>query len=124
MPEVTTMFTSVFWLRLGMALTFWGSVFWLMWFYNNSDLGHNREFKLIDLLMENGRASKWSVIIMCTFGLSCVIMTAWFVNETLLWADFMTFCGIWIVPLLAKMFSNNGKGPPPVALETKEKYRG
>ena len=124
MESAVTMFTPIFWLRLGMALVFWGSIIGTMWYYNNSDLGKNREFNIIDLLMENGRASKWAVIIMCTFGLSAMIMTAWFVNESLLWSDFLTFCGVWIVPLLAKMFTPNGKGHPPPVPAEKEHYRG
>lgn len=119
-------FTPTFILRLTLVTLFYSGVLITVIWYNRSDGKGAKAFYLIDLLMENGKASKWSVIIMITFGLSCVIMTGWFLAQTLVWNDFLTFCGVWIVPLLAKMFAPNGgagTGPPTMASK-EEKYHG
>jgi len=105
-PEWTFLtFNALFWLRLIMVVLFWGFFIGVLLRYNNAT---GNDFKVIDLLMENGRASKWAVIIMAAFGLSCVVMTGWFLNQVLQWSDFLAFLGVWIAPLIAKMFANGG----------------
>lgn len=117
------MFDHIFWFRFILAAVFYSTAVWAFVYYNRRP---DNNFSLLDLVMENGRASKWSVIIMVTFGLSCMIITGWFINGSLLWADFAAFCGIWIAPLIAKMFvpQGNGKEHPPSAPPQKEKHHG
>ena len=97
-------FADIIWSRAIMALIFYALVLGTL-LYHHLRGGKSAAFNLLDLVMENGRASKWSVIIMMTFGLSCLFVTGWWIVGSLTWGDFMGFCGVWVVPLLAKMFA-------------------
>lgn len=101
MSDWHTFFTPTFVMRFIMLMGFWIACVLVV---IRADKSSGNEFNMIDIVMENGRASKWSVIVMVAFGLSCVIMSGWFVNETLQWTDFLTFLGVWVTPLLVKMF--------------------
>lgn len=71
-------------------------------------------FKLTDLLMENGKASKWSVIIMGSWSIHSWALIKWTVVGGVTTADFVTYGAVWITPLIAKMFAKNGDRPAPL----------
>ena len=87
-----------------MALIFYGVLGGSLLYYNALQDDRAKEFHLVDLVMENGRASKWAVIIMVAFGLSCLFVTGWWIVGALTVGDFMAFCGVWVTPLIVKMF--------------------
>jgi hypothetical protein len=102
-------FSAVFWFRLFQVVSFWGGVIAVAIFYNMKE---DNDFSLIELVMEgpkgHHRPSMWNVVIVVTWGLSAMIMTGWYLNETLLWTDFLSFLGVWITPLIVKMFAPKG----------------
>lgn len=97
-PEyVTTFLLAVFIYMVGFSL--WKS-------HRSSDI----RFNLLDLLMKDGRVSKVSVIVMTAFTLHSWAIVTWILNKTVSDQAMLTYAGIWVTPLLARLVfgSHNG----------------
>jgi hypothetical protein len=62
------------------------------------------EFKIVDVLMENGKASKWAVILFCSWIVHTWVIVAWVMNQAATLADLTVYGTTWVAPLIAKMF--------------------
>jgi hypothetical protein len=73
------------------------------------------QFNLLDLIMEGGRVSKVSVIIMCAFVVHTWVVVTWTLAKTITDQGMLTYAGVWVTPLLARMAfgSHNPSNPPP-----------
>ncbi len=92
----------------------------LIWSTVIADRSGGNGFKFVDILMENGKASKWSVIVVGSWLIHSWALIKWTVTGYVTTPDFVTYGGIWITPLIAKMFAPNGKDPlPPAPKEQK-----
>ncbi len=67
-------------------------------------------FNLFDLLVENGRVSKVSCIVMGAFGVSSWVILRLTIDGKLTEGYLTIYNAAWVAPLIAKMFS-----PPPPA---------
>jgi hypothetical protein len=65
----------------------------------------NIEFNFFDLLMENGRLSKVSCIVLGAFTMHTWIMVRLTLDEKITEGYLTTYAGVWAAPLIAKMFA-------------------
>ena len=79
----------------------------------------NDQFNLVDLLMENGRVSKISFIVMGSFGTHTWIMLYLTVHGAMS-EGYMTIYLGWGIPLVAKMFAPQYVPAQPVGSPPKE----
>lgn len=68
-------------------------------------------FNLFDILMENGRVSKVSVIVMGTWAAMTYVFIGTYVKGTMTEGLFMSFGTICFAPMIAKMFSSPAAQP-------------
>lgn len=73
------------------------------------------EFKAYDVLMENGKASKWAVILFGSWIIHSWVLVAWTMNGAATLADLTVYGTTWVAPLIARMFipsKPDDKGTP------------
>lgn len=68
----------------------------------------NPDFNLIDLLMENGRVSKVSCLVMGSFGVHTWIMLYLTVHDKMSEGYLTIYGATWAAPLIVRLFN-----PPP-----------
>jgi hypothetical protein len=73
----------------------------------------SNNFNLVDLLLEDGRLSKWSLIIMLAFAIHSWALVVWVLRFSASTQDFLAYGGVWITPLIAKMFVPKTPSDPP-----------
>lgn len=61
-------------------------------------------FEIIDVLMENGKASKWAVILFGSWVVHSWVLVSWVMNGAATLADLTVYGTTWVAPLVAKMF--------------------
>jgi hypothetical protein len=64
------------------------------------------DFQIVDVLMENGKASKWSVILFGSWMVHSWVLVSWVMNGAATLADLTVYGTTWVAPLVAKMFIN------------------
>lgn len=69
----------------------------------------NVEFNLLDLLMENGRVSKVSCLVMGSFAVTTWIMVSLTLTGRQTEGYFTIYGAVWVAPLLARMFAASTK---------------
>lgn len=69
----------------------------------------NREntFNILDLLMENGRVSRLAAAFMMTLVVTSWVMIKLTVDGKMTEGYLMAFGGMWIAPIISKMFATN-----------------
>lgn len=113
-PQVPKMNDSMDVLDLVMAGLLALGFLWLL--VSIWKLHRNRavQFNALDLLIENGRLSKVSFIVMIAFSIWTWAIVGWTLKGTVTTADFLSYGGVWVSPLLARMvFAKNGDVPTP-----------
>ena len=64
----------------------------------------DNDFRIVDALMENGKASKWAIILFGSWIVHTWVLVSWVLNGAATLADLTTYGGTWVAPLVAKMF--------------------
>jgi hypothetical protein len=64
----------------------------------------DNNFEIVDVLMENGKASKWSVILFGSWVVHSWVLVSWVMNGAATLADLTVYGTTWVAPLVAKMF--------------------
>lgn len=85
----------------------------IAWSFYRSHVNKANTFDLFDLLMENGRLSR----IACAF-MATLVVTSWMVvrltlDGKLTEGYFIGYGGMWVAPILARLFSPTQSQPHP-----------
>lgn len=64
----------------------------------------DNQFKIYDVLLENGRASKWAVILFGSWIIHSWVLVSWTMNGAATLADLTVYGTTWVAPLIARMF--------------------
>jgi hypothetical protein len=104
--KVFESFTNRTLMGLLLVLMFGGFIVAVWWADRSKD-----EFKIVDVLMENGKASKWAVILFCSWIVHTWVIVAWVMNQAATLADLTVYGTTWVAPLIAKMFVQPKGGP-------------
>lgn len=76
------------------------------------------EINLDDLLMENGRMSKISVVFLGSWVFSTWLMVFMTLNDKMTEGLFMAYGGLWIAPIVARIIRGDSNGSASKVLET------
>lgn len=76
------------------------------------------EINLDDLLMENGRMSKISVVFLGSWVFSTWLMVFMTLNDKMTEGLFMAYGGLWIAPIVARIIRGDPNGSTSKVLET------
>lgn len=76
------------------------------------------DFNLLDLLLENDRVSKKSVLVMGAFAASTWIVIRLTLDGKLTEGYFTAYMAAWVAPMIAGMFATNTPPPPPAVVTT------
>ena len=74
------------------------------WSFYRAHMGPH-PFNLFDLLMEHGRVSKMSCILMGSFFVTSWLLIRLTIDGTVTEGYFTSYGGIWVAPLIARMFA-------------------
>lgn len=80
-------------------------------------------FNILDLLMENGRVSRLAAAFMMTLLVTSWVMIKLAVDGKMTEGYLMAFGGMWIAPIISKMFATNtatASSTTTVSIEAKE----
>lgn len=80
----------------------------ILWSLYRAHRDQSFEFNLLDLLMENGRVSKVACIVMGAFAVTSWTFLRLTIDGKMTEGYLTAYAGIWVAPMIAKMFS-----PPP-----------
>lgn len=86
-------------------------VVFVVWRYQRCD---RNPFDLLDLIMENGRASRLAAAFFVTLIVTSWIMVKLAIDQKMSEGYLIAYGGMWISPILAKMFATS---PPAVTKE-------
>lgn len=65
------------------------------------------DFNVFDLIMENGKVSKFALVFMITFAVSTWLVVVRELKGTLTEGFFGIYCGIWITPIVTKLLADS-----------------
>jgi hypothetical protein len=82
----------------------------LLWSFYKAQKDPATAFNLFDLMMDHGKVSKLALAFLTTLGLTSWIMVRLTTDGKLTEGYFMAYGGMWVAPIVAKMFS-----APPVS---------
>lgn len=71
-------------------------------------LNRKNPFDILDLLMENGRISKASVVMMGAFALTSWILLSLTLKDKLTEGYLGIYVGAWIAPIVVRLLTNGG----------------
>lgn len=92
-----------------MHLILAGAVLVILWTLIHAHRSVKNDFDLFDLLKQNGRASKVSVIIMGAFSVSTWTVVNREMHGTLTSDFFGLYLTAWVAPLITLLATGNGK---------------
>lgn len=75
------------------------------------------DFNVFDLIMDNGKISKFALVFMIAFAVSTWLIVVRELKGTLTEGFFGLYCGIWVTPVIAKLMSET-KGEPAGTVTT------
>lgn len=75
-----------------------------VWFFLCASKRENNNFDMIELFMEDGKASKWATILLVAFTIHSWVLVSWVMNGAATLADLATYGTTWVAPILAKMY--------------------
>ena len=78
-----------------------GAYVYAIWKANKTE---GNGFQFVDVLMENGKASKWSIILFGSWTIHTWVVVSWVMNSSATLADLTLYGTTWVAPLVAKMF--------------------
>lgn len=82
-------------------------------------------FNILDLLMENGRVSRLAAAFMMTLVVTSWVMIKLTVDGKMTEGYLMAFGGMWIAPIISKMFAtNNATTSSTTTVSIEEKSNG
>ncbi len=87
----------------------------VLWSIYRLHLNPNVEFNALDLLMEGGRVSKVSCLVMGSFGVTSWLMLDLQVHGKMTEGYFMGYGGMWVAPLIVRLMN-----PIPSSMTTIE----
>lgn len=108
MQTVVTELTEFHRPMLFVALVIAGFLGWAIW-HQQRDPGSR--FDLLDLVMESGRLSKAAVVMMGSFVVTTWMMFDLTIQGKMTETYFLQYGGLWIVPVIAKIWKGDGKVP-------------
>lgn len=78
----------------------------------------NPTFNILDLLMENGRVSRLAAAFMMTLVVTSWVMIKLTVDGKMTEGYLMAFGGMWIAPIISKMFATNNTTASTTSIKT------
>lgn len=84
----------------------------IAWSFYRAHRNSAFSFNVFDLIMENGRLSRLACVFMGSFGVSSWIMMRLTIDGKMTEGLFMAYGGVWVAPIIAKLFSNASPAMP------------
>lgn len=90
----------------------------IIWSFYRAHRNPNFDFSMFDLLMEHGRVSKVSCVFMGSFAATTWVIIRLALDGKLTEIFFAAYISAWVVPVVARMFSNPAVAPLPSVTTT------
>ena len=90
----------------------------IAWSFYRAHKAQDIVFNLYDLLLENGKVSRLAVVFMGSFGVSSWIMIRTTIDGKMNEGLFMAYGGVWVAPIIAKLFSSVASSSTTVTATT------
>ena len=85
----------------------------IAWSFYKAHTNQDFNFNLFDLILENGKLSRLACVFMGSFAVSSWIMVRVTIDNKMTEGLFMAYGGVWVAPIIAKLFSTQ----PPAKTE-------